>query len=71
MYEEKIFKEVDIFRINFDPNNTVFSWLYETFYNMLNGQLEREHEVYYKISIERFDSKEELENAQAIQNRFI
>ncbi len=78
MYEEETFKESDIAGYEFAPENIVFEWLSEELHKMIKEQGEladscddEEHCGYYKITIERFDSKKELEQNQERMDRFI
>lgn len=64
MYEEKIFKESEIAPLHHSSENPISSWLDEKMYDMIRNHNDGEHSGYYKISIERFDSEEELEDYQ-------
>ncbi len=78
MYEEKIFKEYDIVGFELEPENIVFDWVRDTLhemrkenYDFADARNNDEYGGFYKISIERFDSKEELKNHQATIDQFL
>lgn len=65
MYIDKIFKESEIAYVEFSPENIALIWLDKKLYdttthNHNNGKCDG----YYKITIERFDSEEEVKDDQ-------
>lgn len=81
MRESKVFKEDEVSDVILEPENTVFPWIIDTIYDMIHA---KGHQTgrkcydedgyfgnYFKITIDCFDSKEELELHQEMMDRFI
>ena len=81
MRESKVFDECEVSGAMLESENPVITWISHTIYEMIH---EQGHQTgrkcydgdeyfgnYFKITIECFDSKEELEQNQEMMDRFI
>ena len=64
IYEEEIFKESEIAPLHHSSENPISSWIDEVLYDMIRNHDNGEHTGFYKISIVRFNSEEELKDYQ-------
>ncbi|WDP88710.1 MAG: hypothetical protein HUN04_02740 [Desulfobacter sp.] len=81
MRESKVFKENEVSDVILEPENTVFPWIIDTVYEMIHAQghqtgrkcYEGDKYIgdYFKITIECFGSKKELELNREIMDRLI
>lgn len=81
MRESKVFKENEVSDVILEAESSVSEWIIDTIYEMIHEQGyhpgrkcydgDQYFGDYYKITIERFNSKKELKQNQKMMDRFI